>query len=116
MSFADDSEKGFYDSDEDSEENCSQQKQIDFVDLAAKPSAVRAEVSAKNMLETKSALLRADGKRVYYNPLQKTIEENDFEGFVCALKLYKFAGVALWPDVAAHKLVVKLIAPTCLMN
>ena len=80
MSFADDSEKGFYDSDEDSEENYNQQKQIDFVDLAARPSAVRAEVSAKNMLETKSALLRADGKRVYYNPLQKTIEEMTLRG------------------------------------
>jgi hypothetical protein len=114
MRFADDSEKGFYDSDEDSEENYSQQKEIDFVDLAARPSAVRAEVSAKKMLETKSALLRADGKRAYYNPLQKTIEENDFEGFVCALELYKFAGVALWPDVAGHELVVKLDRPDML--
>ena len=114
MSFADDSEKGFYDSDEDSAEDYSQQKQIDFVDLAARPSAVRAEVSAKKMLETKSVLLRADGKRVYHNPLQKTIEENDFEGFVFALELYKFAGVALWPDVAAHELVVKLDRPDML--
>jgi hypothetical protein len=108
MRFADDSEKAFYDSDEDSEENYSQQKETDFVDLAARPSAIRAEVSAKKMLETKSTLLRADGKRVCYNPLQKAIEENDFEWFVCALELYKFAGVALWPNMAAHGLVVKL--------
>jgi hypothetical protein len=115
MCFSDDSENGFYDSDDDSEEeDYSQQKEIDFVDLAARPSAVRAEVSAKRMLETKSALLRADGMRVYYNPLQKTIEENDIEGFVCALELYKFAGVALWPDVAVHGLVVKLDRPDML--
>lgn len=110
----DDSEKGFYDSDEDSEEDDSQRKEIDFVDLAARPSAIRAEVSAKKMLETKSLLLRVDGKRIYYNPLQKTIEENDFEGFVCALELYKFAGVALWPEVEAHGLVVKLDRPDML--
>ncbi len=121
MRFADDSEKrfygsekGFYDSDEDSEMHYSQQKEINFVDLAARPSAVRAAVSAKKMLETKSALLRTDGKRAYYNPLQKTIEENDFEGFVCALELYKFAEVALWPDVAVHELVVKLDRPDML--
>ena len=101
------------DSDEDSEDDDSQQKEIDFVDLAARPSAVRAEVSAKKMLETKSAI-RADGKRIYCNPLEKTIEENDFEAFVCALELYKFAGVALWPDAAAHGLVVRLDRPDML--
>jgi hypothetical protein len=114
MRFADDSEEGFNYSDEDSEEDHSRRKEIDFVDLAARPSAVRAEVSANRMLETKSAFLRADGKRVHCNPLQKTIEENDFEGFVCALELYKFAGVALWSDVAAHGLVVKLDCPDML--
>jgi len=113
--FVDDSEKGFYDSDEDSEEeDYSQQKEIDFVDLAARPSAVRAEVSAKKMLETKSALLRADGKRVCHDPLQKSIEEGDFEGFVCTLELYQFAEVALWPDGAAHELVVKFDRPDML--
>ena len=111
--FADDSEKGFYE-DEDSEEDYSQQKEIDFVDVAARPSAIRAEISANRMLETKSSFLSADGKRVFYNPLQKTIEANDFEGFVCALELYKFAGVALWPDVAVHDLVVKLDRPDML--
>jgi hypothetical protein len=114
MRFSDDSEKRSYDSDEDLEEDFSQQKKIDFVDLAARPSAVRAEVCAKRMLEAKSSLIRADGKRVHYNPLQKTIEENNFEGFVCALELYKFAGVAVWPDVAAHELVVKLDHPDML--
>lgn len=113
MRFADDSEKGFHDSDEDSEKDYCQQKEVDFVDLAARPSAVRAEVSAKIMLEAKSALLRADGKRVYYNPVQKTIEESDFEGFVCVLELYKFAGMALWPG-AAHVLVMNLDRPDML--
>lgn len=114
MRFVDDSEKGFYDSDEESEEDCSQQKEIDFVDLAARPSAIRAEVSANKMLETRSAFLGADGKRVFYNPLQKTVEANDFEGFICALELYMFAGVALWPGVAVHDLVVKLDRPDML--
>jgi hypothetical protein len=54
MRFADDSEKGFYDSDEDSEEDYSQEEEIDFVDLAARPSAVRAEVSAKKMLKPRA--------------------------------------------------------------
>ena len=112
--FADDSETGFYDSDEDSEEDYSQEEEIDFIDLAGRPSAVRAEVSAKKMLETESTILRADGKRVYCNPLQKTIEENDLEAFVCALELYKFAGVALWPDAAVHELIMKLDRPDML--
>jgi hypothetical protein len=112
MRFVDDSEKGSYDSDE--EEEYSQEKEIDFVDLAARPSAVRAEVSAKRMLETQSVLLRADGKRVLRNPLQKTVEEDDFEGFICTLELYQLAGVALWPDGAAHELVVTLDRPDML--
>jgi hypothetical protein len=111
MRFADDS---VCDSDEDSKEDYSQRKEVDFVDLAERPSAVRAEVSAKAMLEAKSELLSADGKRVHYNPVQKTIEENDFQGFVCVLESYKFAGVALWPDAAAHVLVVNLDRPDML--
>ena len=110
MRFADD---GFYDSDEE-EEDYDQQKGIDFVDLAARPSAVRAEVSAKKMLESKSGLLRADDKRVIRNPLQKIIEEGDFEGFVRTLELYQFAGVAIWPDGAAYELVVALDRPDML--
>lgn len=110
MRFADDSS---YDSDEE-EEDYGQQKEIDFVDLAARPSAVRADVSAKRMLESKSLLLRADDKRVVRNPLQKIIEEDDFEGFVCTLELYQFAGVALWPDGVAHELVVALDRPDML--
>jgi hypothetical protein len=96
---------------EDLEEDYSQQKEIDLIDLAARPSAIRAEVSSKKMLETKRTLLRADGKRVCDNPLQKTIKENGIEGFLCALELYKFAWVALWPDVVVHGLVVRLYRP-----
>ena len=112
MLFADDSENGSYDSDE--EEDYSQQKEIDFIDVAARPSVVHAEVSAKRMLETRSWLLRADGKRVHRNPLQKTIEEDDFEGFICILDLYQSAGVAIWPGSAAHDLVVELDRPDML--
>jgi hypothetical protein len=66
------------------------------------------------MLEAQSWLLRADGKRVVRNPLQKTIEEDDFEGFICTLELYQSAGVAIWPDGAAHELVVALDRPDML--
>lgn len=111
MCFTDDSEN---DSDEE-EEDYSQEKEIDFIDVAARPSAVRAEVSAQRMLETKSRILRVDGKRVYdRNPLQKTIEENDSEGFVFTLELYQVAGVALWPGSKAHEFVVLLDRPDML--
>jgi hypothetical protein len=113
MRFVDDSENGSYDSDEEVEDY-SQQKEIDFIDVAARPSVVRAEVSAKTMLKTKSCLLRPDGKRVHRNPLQKTIEEDDFEGFVCILELYQSAGVAIWPVSEAHELVVTLDRPDML--
>ena len=111
MCFTDDSEN---DSDEE-EEDYSQEKEIDFIDVAARPSAVRAEVSAQRMLETKSRIFRTDGKRVYdRNPLQKTIEENDFEGFAFTLELYQVAGVALWPGSNVHEFVVALDRPDML--
>ena len=108
---ADDSDEGSYHS---SEEDYSTQEEINFTDLAARPSAVRAEVSAKKMLEVQSGQLKADGKRVFCNPLQKAIHEDDFEAFVRTLELYEFAGVALWPDAAVHELVVKLDRPDML--
>ena len=111
MLFADDSENGSYDSDE--VEDYIQQKEIDFIDVAARPSVVRAEVSAERMLETRSWFLKADGKRVYCNPLHKTIEDDDFEGFVCILELYQSAGVAI-SGSATHELVVELDRPDML--
>jgi hypothetical protein len=48
-------------------------KETDFVDLTARPSAIHVEVPPKTMLKTKSALFKTNGKRFYYNPLQKTM-------------------------------------------
>ena len=99
-------------SDSDEEDNCSYEQYINFTDLAARPSAVRAEVSAKSMLEIPHRmLLEADGKRVFCNVLQKALYEDDFEAFVRTLELYEFAGVALWPDAAVHEQAVMLDRP-----
>jgi hypothetical protein len=48
------------------------------------------------------------GKCVPCSPLQKTIIEDDFEAFVCALDLYESAGVALWPDAGIYQRAVLL--------
>jgi hypothetical protein len=109
---ADDPDDESYDSEED--EDYSSEKEINFTDLAARPSSVRVDVSARTMLELQSGFLKADGKRVSCNPLQTTIYDDDFEAFVRALELYQFAGVALWPDAVAHELVVALDRPDML--
>ena len=109
---ADDSDEGSHHSDE--EDDRSYEQEINFTDLAARPSAVRAdsEASANRMVELAHyVLLEPDGKRGFCNLLQKAIYEDDFEAFVRTLELYEFAGVALWPDAAVHELAVALDLP-----
>jgi hypothetical protein len=111
----DDSDEGSCNSgEEDEEDDYSERKEINFTDIAARPSAVRTEVPARKMLEVLSLLLCADGKRVACNPLHWTIREDDFEAFVCILNLYQSAGVALWSDSQVFKLAVALDRPDML--
>jgi hypothetical protein len=111
---ADDSDKGSYDSD-NSDEDYEDEQEINFTDLAVRPSAIRAEVSAEEMLLLDQfILLEADDMRISCNPLQKAIYEDDFEAFVHTIDLYQFAGVALWPDAAVYELAVKLDRPDML--
>jgi hypothetical protein len=111
----DDSEEGSRNSDEeDEEDDYGERKEINFTDIAARPSAVRTEVPARKMLEVHSLLLNAEGKRISCNPLQRTIIEDDFEAFVRTLDLYQSAGVALWPDAEVYQLAVTLDRPDML--
>ena len=108
---ADDSDEESYDSDEDYE----YEQEINFTDLATRPSAVRVKVSAEKMLLlAQDILLEADDKRISCNPLQKAIYEDDFEAFVRTVELYQFAGVALWPAAAVYELAVALDRPNML--
>ncbi|KAI9451557.1 hypothetical protein BJY52DRAFT_1297191 [Lactarius psammicola] len=91
-----------------------EQKPINFTDIAARPSSVRTEVSPKKLLELQSAFLQTGHKRVFCNPLQKAIVEDDFEAFVHTLDLYEFAGVAIWPDSEAYDYAVALDRPEML--
>lgn len=101
------------DGDSDSDDY-SEQEPINFTDIAARPSSVRTEVPPKKMLELQAILLQAGCKRIFCNPLQKAIAENDFEAFVHTLDLYEFAGVAIWPDSGAYGLAVTLDRPEML--
>ncbi|KAI0303314.1 hypothetical protein B0F90DRAFT_1710051 [Multifurca ochricompacta] len=107
---SDSDDEGSYDSDEDYAE----EKEINFIDIAARPSAIRTDVSPKWLLEVQCVLLKADGKSVSCKPLQKAIIENDFEAFVRTLDLYQYAGVPIRPDDDAHSLVVALDRPEML--
>jgi hypothetical protein len=110
---SDDSDERSYDSGEDDDhDNYSDEQEINFIDLAARPSAIRTEVSASRMLQlAQGVLLEAVGKRDFCNPLQKAVREDDPEAFVRTLELYQFARVTLWPDAAVHGLAVTLDRP-----
>lgn len=87
---SDDSDERGYDSDEDDDhDDYSDEQEINFIDLAARPSAIRTEVSASRMLQlAHGVLLETDGKRDFCNPLQKAVREDDLEVFVRTLELY----------------------------
>ena len=111
---SDDSDEGSYDSD-NSDEDYTYEQEINFTDLAARPSAVRAEVSAENMLLlAQDILLEADDKRISCNPLQKAIYEDDLEAFVRTVGLYQFAGVTLWSAAGVYEVAVALDRPDML--
>ncbi|KAI9433880.1 hypothetical protein H4582DRAFT_2081568 [Lactarius indigo] len=106
--------EGEYDSDEDDYSDYSEEKPINFTDIAARPSSVRTDAPPKKLLELQSTLLQAGRKRVSCNPLQKTILEDDFEAFLHTLDLYEFAGALIWPDSRAYDFAVALDRPDML--
>ncbi|KAH8995818.1 hypothetical protein EDB86DRAFT_2829340 [Lactarius hatsudake] len=102
------------DDDEPDEHDYGEQKPINFTDIAARPSSVRTDVPPKKMLELETLFLQAGHKRVYCNPLQKAIVDDDFEAFVRTLDLYEFAGATIWPDSGAYDSAVALDRPEML--
>jgi len=102
------------DDDDPDEDDYSEQKPINFTDIAARPSSVRTEVPPRKMLELQTTLLQPGHKRVSCNPLQRAIVEDDFEAFVHTLDLYEFAGAAIWPDSGAYDFAVALDRPEIL--
>ena len=111
---ADDSDEEGYDSD-DSDEDYEYEQEINFTDVAARPSVVRAKVSAEKMLRlAQDILLEAGDKHISCNPLEKAVYEDDFETFVRTVELYEFVGVALWSATRVHELAVALDRPDML--
>ncbi|KAH9034041.1 hypothetical protein EDB83DRAFT_1786796 [Lactarius deliciosus] len=107
-------DEGEFDSDEDDYSDYSEEKPINFTDIAARPSSVRTDVSPKKMLELQTTFLQPGLKRVSCNSLQKAIIEDDFEAFVHTLNLYEFAGAAIWPDSRSYNFAVALDRPDML--
>ena len=107
-----DSDEGSYDSEEDGYSD--NDEQINFTDIAAKPSSVCTEVHPAKMLQVQTTLLQAGHKRISCNPLQKAMVENDMEAFVHILDLYEFVGEAIWPGSGAYDHAVKLDRPEML--
>ncbi|KAH9017612.1 ankyrin repeat-containing domain protein [Lactarius pseudohatsudake] len=111
---SDSDEEGEFDSDADDSGDYSEEKPINFTDIAARPSSVRTDVPPKKMLELQTAFLQPGLKRVSCNPLQRAIIDDDFEAFVHILNLYEFAGAATWPDSRIYDFAVALDRPDML--
>ncbi|KAI0059327.1 ankyrin [Artomyces pyxidatus] len=81
-----------------------EQREINFADIAARPSTVECEVPASKMLEqSTSAWLDSYGKPQNGTPLLKAIKQDDFEAFVNILTLYTAVGLSIWPgDTLQH--------------
>ncbi|KAH8991545.1 hypothetical protein EDB92DRAFT_2114535 [Lactarius akahatsu] len=103
-----------FDSDQDDYSDYSEEKPINFTDIAARPSSVRTDVSPKMMLELQTTFLQPGLKHVSCNSLQKAIIEDDFEAFVHTLNSYEFAGAAIWPDSRTYNFAVALDRPDML--
>ncbi|KAH8995817.1 hypothetical protein EDB86DRAFT_1066941 [Lactarius hatsudake] len=107
-------EEGEFDSDEDDYGDYSEEKPINFTDIAARPSSVRTDVPPKRMLELETTFLQPGLKRISCNPLQKAIIEDDFEAFVHTLNLYEFAGATMRLNTKTYDFAVALDRPDML--
>jgi hypothetical protein len=112
---SDSDEEGQHDSGEDGYSDYGEeQKPMNFIDIAARPSSVRTEVPPTKLLEILATLLQEGRKYYTCNPLQKAISEDDTEAFLHILDLYDFVGQATLPDCGAHHLAVVLDRPEML--
>ncbi|KAI0263726.1 hypothetical protein BC834DRAFT_290264 [Gloeopeniophorella convolvens] len=93
----DDSDEERDDMDVDSDYG-EQAEEINFTDVAARPSAVRTDVPPSKLLEIQYQAVKANGKRASYNPIQKAMFDNDFEAFVRILDMQESIGVSVWPE------------------
>ncbi|KAH9057562.1 hypothetical protein EDB87DRAFT_1686152 [Lactarius vividus] len=108
---SDSDEEREYDSDEDDYSDYSEEKPINFTDIAARSSPVRTDVPPTKLLRLQTRFLRPGLKADSGNPLQKAIIE-DF--IVHTLNLYEFAGAAIWPDSRTYDFAVALDRPNIL--
>ena len=81
---------------------------INFTDIAERPSAVQCQVSPTKMLQQANNWIVKDMNKLKYgSPIQKTIIQDDMEGFVQICNLYNFVG---------HDLLANDLVPTIMVN
>jgi hypothetical protein len=100
--------------DEEDHSDDSQQKPINFTDIAAGPLSVHTDVPPARMLESEANHPYAGRKCLSCSPLQKAIVEDDFEAFVHTLDLHDFAGTRITINSGVYNLVVTLDRPEML--
>ena len=82
--------------------------EINFTDIAERPSAVHCQVAPTRMLQQANNWISKDGKKLEYgSPIEKTIIQDDMEGFVQMCNLYNFVG---------HDLLADDLVPTIMSN
>ncbi len=85
----DDSEDGS-DEDDDMDEDEDEQPEIDFVDIAQRPSSVLCDVPPERLLQFHVNFQHPETKAIVGGvPLYRAVLENDFEAFVQIADLYK---------------------------
>ena len=82
--------------------------EINFTDIAERPSAVHCQVAPTRMLQQANNWISKDGKKLKFgSPIEKTIIQDDMEGFVQMCNLYNFVG---------HDLLADDLVPTIMSN
>ena len=100
-------------SDEYEEDYCdySEQKPMNFTDIALTPTSVRTRVHPESMLEIEASHIRAGRKHSAFTPLQRTIVEIDFEAFIHTLDLYDFVETKSYSNTKTFDLAVTFDRP-----
>ncbi|KAI0059307.1 ankyrin [Artomyces pyxidatus] len=94
------------DEDEDEDDGETEQQEINFTDIAARPSTVESEVPAGKMLEQSTAAwFDSQGKPQNGTPLLRAIKQDDFEAFVNIIDLYPAIGLSIWPGATLSHLI-----------
>ncbi|KAI0708741.1 hypothetical protein C8T65DRAFT_535541, partial [Cerioporus squamosus] len=85
----DDSEDGS-DEDDDMDDDEEEEPEINFVDIAQRPSSVQCDAAPKRLLHFQTSFRHPETKTIVSGvPLYKAVLENDFEAFVQIADLYK---------------------------